>query len=128
MRIAWLVLVAACQEDISTPFPPGLEPFEDDAEPLTLDDTPAEELRSRTTDDGMIRVYGRGFIFAQPATVYAAAHDPYVMIAVCATTSQGIAFNNDPEYELSYLIHYYVDDIVDVEWEDQWRAGVITGP
>jgi len=122
-----VLLLGACQGEISTEFPPGLEPFDDDDEPAKLDDARTESLRSRSTSDGMIRVYGRGYVFAPPAVVYAAAHDPQVMIAKCKTTSQGIMFGNEPEYELSFRVHYFVDDILNVEWDDQWRADVILG-
>lgn len=119
--------LAACQDDITTPFPPGLEPLPDDGEPATLDAVPDERLVSRATDDDMIRVYGRGFVLAPPAVVYAAAHDPEVMIAKCSTSSQTVTPGNDPAYDLSFLVHYFVDNIVNVEWDDQWRGDVIAG-
>jgi hypothetical protein len=122
--VLWLV---GCQDSIATPFPPGLEPFDDDDQVDELDASPAEELRTAARDTDMIRIYGRGFVFAPPATVYAAAHDPLVMIATCSTTSQRVTLGNEPEYELSYLVHYFVDDILDVEWDDQWRGGTVPG-
>lgn len=118
---------AACQDSIATPFPPGLEPFDDDGVPLTLDGTVAETLRTTARDDGAIRVYGRGFIFRPPEVVYATAHDPEVMVARCKTTTQTVTFGNQPQYELSFLVHYFVDDILNVEWDDQWRGDVIEG-
>lgn len=120
-----LVLVAGCQDDISTPFPPGLEPFDDDGEPAELDGTVQEQLTHSSKDSDFVRAYGRGYIFAPVDTVYATAHDPQVMIAACSTTTQTVTPDNEPEYELSYLVHYYVDDILDVEWDDQWRGDVV---
>jgi hypothetical protein len=120
-------LIAACQDTITTPFPPGLEPFEDDAEPLSLDGTVAEVLRTRARQDDRIRVYGRAYIFQPPGVVYATAHDPEVMVARCKTTSQTWIYRNEPEYDLSFLVHYFVDDILNVEWDDQWRGDVIAG-
>lgn len=125
--LSYAVLLAACQDDISTPFPPGLEPFADDAENQALDGTVVEVLSVGSTDEPIIMAYGRGFLFAPPAEVYAAAHDPEVMLAVCSTTSHSIDNNNDPAYDLSYLVHYFVDDILNVEWDDQWRGDVVTG-
>jgi hypothetical protein len=128
MRALGLVLgLAACQDSITTPFPEGLEPFEDDGEPLTLAAEVAETLISSSHDDDFIRIYGRGFVFAPPVVVYASAHDPTVMIAACSTSSQTITLNTEPQYELSYLVHYFVNDILNVEWDDQWRGGVIEG-
>ncbi len=119
------LLAIGCQDDVSTPFPPGLEPLDDDAGPRDLDGTVVEHLTTFSEKPDIIRVYGRGFIFAPLDTVYTAAHDPQVMIAACSTTTQGVMFGNDPAYELSFLVHYFVDDILDVEWDDQWRGGTI---
>jgi hypothetical protein len=73
----------------------------------------------------MIRAYGRGFVFASPEAVFEVARDPEVMFARCKTTSQSAMRDNEPEYALSYLVHYFVDDILDVEWDDQWRGDVV---
>jgi hypothetical protein len=42
-------------------------------------------------------------------------------------TSHAVLADNDPAYELSYLVHYFVDDILNVEWDDQWRGDVVEG-
>jgi hypothetical protein len=126
-QLLWVVALVGCQDDISTPFPEGLEPFDDDAEVAELDGTVVEGLTMRSTDDDFIRVYGRGYIFVSPVELYAAAHDPEVMFAVCSTTTQTVDRGNEPQYELSFLVHYFVDDILDVEWDDQWRGDVVTG-
>ena len=126
-RLVFVLAMVGCQDDISTPFPPGLEPFEDDAENQTLDGTVVEALTVKSTDDPMIMVYGRGFIFRSPAEVYAVSHDPEVMLAVCSTTSHSVVDNNEPEYDLSFLVSYFVDDILNVEWDDQWRGDVVLG-
>jgi hypothetical protein len=124
--LGFVLVIAGCQDDISTPFPPGLEPFDDDGAPAELDGTVQEQLTHSSKDSDFIRVYGRGFIFAPVDTVYATAHDPQTMIAACSTTTQTITPDNEPDYELSYLVHYYVDDILDVEWDDQWRGDAVT--
>ncbi len=128
-RASWVALfaVAACQDNVKTPFPPGLEPFDDGNVPAQLDGTPTEQLRTSTSEHGMHRAYGRGFVLAPPSTVWAVAHMPDVMIAKCHTTTQTVMPDNEPEFELSFLVHYYVNDIVDVSWDDQWRGAVVTG-
>ncbi len=123
--LSLLTVLAACQDNIKTPFPPGLEPFDDDAVPQQLDGTPAEQLRTMASDTDMIRAYGRGFVFAPLATVWTVAQMPDVMIARCHTTTQTVTPNNEPEFDLSFLVHYYVDDIVDVSWDDQWRGALL---
>lgn len=119
--------LAACQDSITTPFPPGLEPFDDDAEVDAIDAPVAEELRTASKDTDMIRAYGRGYVLAPPAEVYAVAHEPQVMIALCKTDTQTVTVGNEPQYDLSYLVAYFVDDIVNVEWDDQWRGDIVSG-
>jgi hypothetical protein len=119
-------LLGACQDDITTPFPEGLEPFDDDAVARDLEPPSGETLVTASTDADFIRIYGRGFVLAPLEVVYASAHDPEVMVAACSTTSQTITPDNEPQYELSFLVHYFVNEIVNVEWDDQWRGGTIT--
>lgn len=125
MRYGWLLLLVGCQENITTEFPPGLEPFSDDVHATELVHDGSESLVIRALDLDMIRVYGKGLVYRPLETVWAAAHDPGALIAICNTTSQTVTPGNDPAYEYSFLVHYYVDDILDVEWDDQWRGAEI---
>jgi hypothetical protein len=93
---------------------------------LGLDDTVAERLITRSVDDDFIRVYGRGFVLAPPIDVWTAAQDPQVMIAKCATTTQTVRPGAEA-FTLSFVVHYFVDDVLDVEWDDQWRGDVVFG-
>lgn len=120
-----VVLVTGCQDNVATPFPPGLEPIEDNLVPDT--DAPAEELRSQASDDGTIRVHGRGLVFIDPATLWALTKQPAAMVARCSTDEQLVTPDNDPGYEASFLVHYIVRELLTVEWDDQWRYGVIDG-
>ena len=49
------------------------------------------------------------------------------MVARCSTDSQTIMPDTEPAYAFSFLVHYVVNNILTVEWDDQWRYGVITG-
>ena len=123
-----LVLFAACQDNVKTPFPEGLEPLEEN--PVPEDDGHPEELQIETSSKDFIRIYGRGYVHATPAVVWNVTKDPEVMAAVCHTTSHTIRLGAEPgsdAYELAYVVHYYVDDILDVEWDDAWRYGTIIG-
>jgi hypothetical protein len=66
-------------------------------------------------------------VFAPPRAVWAAAQDPQVIIAKCATTTQTVTLGGEPMYALTFLVHYFVDDVLDVEWDDQWRGDVVLG-
>jgi hypothetical protein len=120
-----LLLFAACQDNVSTPFPPGLEPFEDNKVAAQPDGPFVEKLRTATDDKGYIRVYGRGFVLAPPSELWAAAKHWEPNVSVCKTDEQHVTDANDPAYEYSFLVHYVVNDILTVEWDDQWRFGTI---
>jgi hypothetical protein len=130
-HVATLVLalasLAGCQDNVATPFPPGLEPLEDNRVPDATG-TPTEELRSLQGRSGDTeQAHGRGFVFIDPATLWQLSKDPDAMVARCRTNSQTVTLGGDPMYELDYVVHYVVNDIVTVEWDDQWRYGVIEG-
>lgn len=123
-----LVLLSGCQDNVTTPFPVGLEPLEEN--PVPEDDGHPEAIAIQTSSKDFIHVYGRGYVHASPGIVWAATKMPEVMAAVCHTTSHSIMVGAEPgseAYELAYEIHYYVDDILDVEWDDAWRYGTIAG-
>ena len=60
------LLLAACQDNIATPFPEGLEPFEDNLVAPEPDGPFVETLRTATSSEDFIRVYARGFVLAGP--------------------------------------------------------------
>jgi len=47
-------VLAGCQDNVATPFPPGLEPLEDN--PVALDGTFVEHLESLSIDGSLVRV------------------------------------------------------------------------
>ncbi len=121
------LLLGACQSDVHTPFPAGLEPLEDN--PVPIQDAPYTEtlaLQTDTTD--YLKAYGVGYVLLDPGTVWAMVKNPQAMVAVCTTTTQTITPDDEPEYEFSFLVDYVVNDVLTVEWDDAWRYGTITGP
>lgn len=129
MRVTWVMLnalaVAACQDDVATPFPAGLEPLEDNTVPDTADRS--EVLRTASVGGSFIRVHGRGYVHASPAQVWATTKRADAMIARCSTDEQQLTLENEPEYEYSFLVDYTVYDLLTVRWSDQWRYGVVEG-
>lgn len=121
-----LTTAVGCQGNVTTLFPAGLEPLEDNPVPDATGE-PTETLREQTRNDAYVHVYGRGFIFATPAGVWQAAHDPDAMVARCSTTEQHVTMAEDPAYEYMFSVHYVVRTILTVEWDDEWRYGVIEG-
>jgi hypothetical protein len=123
---AVLVVLAACQDDIATPFPPGLEPLEDNAVAAQPDGPFDETLRFKTSDTDFIRVYARGFVRLPLTTLWAAAKSSTPNVSTCRTDERIVTEANEPQYEYSFLVHYIVHDVLTVEWDDQWRFGLVT--
>ena len=126
LLVAALAL-AGCQGSVATPFPPGVEPFADGEVPGELPAPQGEQLQTSTSNESMIRAYGRGLVLAAPDVLWSAAKVPEAMVSRCQTTRRTFTRDNEPEHELSFLVHYVVDDILTVEWDDQWRGDVVTG-
>lgn len=129
MRAVVVVLLfglAGCQDNITTPFPPGLEPLEDNVLPGLPDGPYDEVLRTASRSNDYIRVYGRGFVQVPLETLWQAAQAPEPNASECKTSSHSVMVGNEPQYDFSFLIHYIVDDILTVEWDDQWRFGLIS--
>lgn len=122
----FLAVLAGCQHNVKTPFPPGLEPLEDNVAPYPADMS-SETLSTTTMDTNYSYVYGRGYVQLDPATVWAAAQSPEPNVAICSTSSHTVDVDNDTQYEYSFLVHYTVNNIVTVQWDDQWRFGIIDG-
>lgn len=124
LTCAVLCVVAACQDDIRTEFPDGLEPLEDNRAPAV---DGSETIRYDSADGDPKRLHGRGFVAAPPAVVWAASKAPERMAARCATTRHRFEVGVEPQYEYGFLMHYEVDEILTVEWDEHWRYGTIVG-
>jgi hypothetical protein len=127
LALVLALLGGGCQDNVATPFPPGLEPFADGDVPGELPAPDGEALETQTSSDGMIRVYGRGRVLAPPGAVWTAEQVPEAMVARCNTSRHAVTPDTEPEHALSFLVHYVVDDVLTVEWDDQWRGDVVTG-
>ena len=124
----WILLtalLAGCQDNISTPFPEGLEPFEDNKVVAQPGGPFVEMLRTATDDKDFIHVYGRGFVLVPHAELWAAAKHWEPNVSTCKTDEQSVTEANESQYEYSFLVHYVVHEFVTVEWDDQWRFGEI---
>lgn len=119
--------VGACQHGITTPFPPGLEPLEDNQVPDT--DSTDEVLRTVTVDNQKLTadVHGRGIVHLSPTALWPLTKNPPAMAARCSTDEQHYTENDEPDFEYSFLVHYVVHNVLTVEWDDSWRYGVVDG-
>ncbi len=118
--------LAGCQHSVKTPFPPGLEPIEDNPVPEEM--APYDEMiRITSATPDYIHVYGRGYLLVSPGQYWASVLEPDPYVAVCSTTTQTVTPSNDPSYEFSFLVDYTYVDVLTVEWQDQWRFGLVEG-
>lgn len=124
LLIGWVV--AGCQDNVTTPFPEGLEPLEDNPVDLTTE-LGDETLLTASTGGDEVKVYGRGYVDIAPAQLWGLSKNPPAMAAVCSTDQQAYTEDDEPAYEYSFLVHYTVHNVVTVEWDDAWRYGVIEG-
>lgn len=126
LATAALLASAGCQDNIATPFPVGLEPLEDNLVPVQQGGDKLEMLRTTSTDiDSEIAIYGRGYVLVAPSVMWPASKNPDANDAACSTNEQMVTPNNDTAYEYSFLVHYVVNNVLTVEWDDQWRWGTI---
>lgn len=128
--------LAACQGTETTPFPPGLEPLEENTAepPASTPDDPfpeAIEVVSGRTDD-YVWAHSRMYFHATTDVVWAALGDPAVIVNRRESDTHRVTLDIEPEYEHSFQIHYLVDRLLTVEWDENWRYGIVesdeTGP
>jgi len=127
-RISILALLGAgCFVNESTEFPAGLEPLEDNTAP---EQAGAIEPRIDFVDGdngNWAWVHGRGYLRARPGDVWETLKDPELMAAVCSTHSHAVEADGEPDYEHSFQLGYFVDDVLNIEWDELWRYGTIEG-
>ena len=131
-KFALLVAVglASCA-NVSTKFPPGLAPVDlTNLAPLPVannaDPYPETFNGVYGNTHGYDWGHAQGYIKAPIAIVWAAIKDPQVVADRRSADKLSYVMNIDPTYDFSYQLHYYVSDDL-VEWEENWRYGVIEG-
>jgi hypothetical protein len=131
VRVALISLVGTlalgCQDDIRTQFPDGLEPLEDNRVPAPAGGAPLERLVTMRGTDGFKWVHGRGTLLAPPGVIWRLVKDADLLASICDTDRHTITLGVEPQYEFGFKIHYEVDELVTVAWDELWRFGTITG-
>jgi uncharacterized protein YndB with AHSA1/START domain len=127
--LAWAALCAGCWFGSgTTDFPPGLEPLEDNLAPAQAGPPFVEAMAYLDGDNGRWAwVHGRGYLQAPPSEVWAALKRPEVVLAFCSTDRQEVEADVEPEYEHSFRVHYTVEELISVSWQEAWRYGTIDG-
>ena len=85
------------------------------------------ELRVASGKDRPSWGHGRARYAAPSGEVWLALKDPTVLVNDWSTDRQVVEKNTDANYEFSFRAHYTVEDILTVEWEEDYRYGTIAG-
>lgn len=137
--ITLLALGAGCGSNVATMFPSGLEPWEMTnlaAAPTSMSGEQFPETLSFArrqwtipgTTTRIPSVHARAFIQQPIATVFRASRDPQT--GRDPTASQGfsiVAWATDPMYAFTYRTHVIVNSIITLQWDVDWRHGVVEG-
>ena len=116
--------VTGCFGNETTHFPDGLEPLEDNTAP----EPEGETLVMVDGDNGNFTwVHGRVFLNMPPGEVWTTSKMDELMATVCSTNSHTFTPVDDPMYEHAFEVHYFVDEVINIEWDEQWRYGTIEG-
>lgn len=122
--------VAACG---GTPVvsPPGLEPLEENLapEPAPVGDDVTPEAVTTFTGQGaeFEFAHARGYVHAPLAKVYAAMQQAAVVVDRRHVGEFTVTPGVEPEFEVSFRVHNIVFDVVTVEFDTNWRQGVVGG-
>ena len=122
--LLWLLAGCGNRTDV---FPEGIAPLEDNTaewpEATEADPYP-EQLVTRTfAEDRQHRGHSRGYIHQPIDRLWEIWHDPLVVADRRSTTRQRTELDVEEGYELSYAIHYEVDEVITVGWTEVSRGG-----
>jgi hypothetical protein len=133
LALVALFVGTGCFDNVTTEFPPGLEPWEDPnmappPDPVGADTTPEalSMVRSRWVG-GAASVHARAYVHADVATTFAAVRHPLAGADRRESTTFTYEEGTDPSVPYSHSSHLTVPDIVTVEFELDWRSDVVEG-
>lgn len=71
--------------------------------------------------------HGRAYIHAPLSEVYNCLQVPEVVVDRRAVDRWSVTLDTEPEYDHSFQTHNSVDDVITVEFDINWRLGVVEG-
>lgn len=124
--------LAGCFDNVTTEFPPGLEPWEEPNEapapaPVDGDAHPEDITFVRKRWMGANSVHARAYVHADVATTFAAVRNPLSGADRRPTVTFTYEENVDPEYRWSHRSHLVIPDVVTVEFELTWHSDIVEG-
>jgi hypothetical protein len=133
IALAIALLSSGCFGNEETPFPEGLEPLEPNLaeapQPEGSDQFP-ERIVFLRTDAMDIRpttpaVHARAYVHAPVSVVWAAMQNGDVTADRKAITSWTTQQVPDPMYDVNYVTHIVVVNVITVEYELTWRQSAL---
>ncbi|MCK6519814.1 hypothetical protein L6R49_00075 [Myxococcota bacterium] len=135
--IPLLISLSACGkdevvvDDTSSIYPEGLAPLAENtaSAPASTEGDPWPEQLSVVSDGEAepMWVHARGYIQAPVATVWAALATPEVVVDRRVVGEWTVQEDDPPRYDVGFLLHYLVFDVVTVEFDLQWDQAVVGG-
>jgi hypothetical protein len=132
-----LISLSACGKDEVTPedtssiYPEGLAPLAENTAPAPtpVEGDPWPEQLSMVTDGEAepMWVHARGYIQAPVSAVWAALATPEVVVDRRVVGEWTVQEDDPPRYDVGFLLHYLVYDVVTVEFDLQWDQAVVEG-
>ena len=132
-----LISLSACTkdevvaDDTSSIYPEGLAPLTENTAPApaSTEAEPWPEQLSLVSDGEAepMWVHARGYIQQPVSAVWAALSTPEVVVDRRVVGEWTVQEDDPPRYDVGFLLHYVVFDVVTVEFDLQWDQAVIEG-
>lgn len=120
-----MFLLLACADDLP-PIPEGLAAIEDNS--VAFPAGQAEELVLETgEEDDYDWVHASGYVHAPLSDVWAAVQTEDVFVDRRQVGDWDITWDTEAEYDVSYVVHNTVYDVITVEYDTAWRESLVYG-
>lgn len=127
--------MVACGGSITNKFSDGLNPLEENMAPEPEGEGPYPEAiafdtgikRMQTGVEEYQWVHSKAYIHADVKDVYSSIKKAEVVASVRQDPDYTFRVGVEPEFDHSIEFTYKVENIVDVEWIELWRYGVLEG-
>lgn len=118
-------LLLGCRA-VETPFPPGIEPLEENTASWPEGEQETLSITSGETDD-YAWAHARGYVHAPAGDVWQALQEPAVVVDRRRVAEYSAEPGVEPAYDFSMRIDYVVREVITVEYELTWRHAVVAG-
>lgn len=128
--IMYLFVFIGCfgSETEEVTFPSDLTPLEENLSTWPTDQSEDVIVVGGESEEGYYWAHARGYVHSSIENTWEALQDPAVNVDRRRVDEWTVTELYEPEYDISYVIHYVVNDIVTIEYDVQWRHGALGTP